>query len=155
MRLKDELKEGRMTTQAIQTGPRIVHIDRGSNDQWGISVTSDADMWTPFSIDAKVGDMNTKEEMKTKWEHAHRGSMSCCHQWQRGRLLMKLSLMPTQDVINATKSHLQCLEPLQSGFVPWSTLNPVNKVLVPTRMKLEATTLLKTLKTLEMVLKPW
>ena len=147
MRLEIELKGERMVTPGIQTGPRIVHIDRGSSEQW--SDILDTDIWSPFAIDAEKG------EMMTKWKHGHRGSMSCCHQWQRGRLLMKLSLMPTQDVINATKSHLQCLEPLQSGFVPWSTLYQVNKVLVPTRMNLEAATLLKTLKTLKMVLKPW
>ena len=46
------------------------------------------------------------------------------------------------------------LDPLQSGFVPWSSLYPVDKVPVPTRLDLEATTLLKMLKTLKMVLNP-
>ena len=75
--------------------------------------------------------------------------------------------MAPQVVIDATKSHLQCtrmedpntltssaLEPLQIWFVLCSTLYPVDKVLVPTRMDFEATTLLMMLKTLEMVLKP-
>ena len=93
MRLEDELKGERMVTPGIQTGPRIVHGDKGRKHQW--SVILDTCMWTPFSIDAKGGEMKTKGEMQTKGEHAHRGSMSCCHQWQRGRLLMKLSLMPT------------------------------------------------------------
>ena len=39
--------------------------------------------------------MKTKREIKTKWEHARMGSISCCHQWQRGILLMKIPLMPT------------------------------------------------------------
>ena len=54
------------------------------------------------------------------------------------------------------------LEPLQKWFVLWSTLYPVDKILVPTRLDLEAITLLKMLKTvlmmlktLEMVLKHW
>ena len=42
------------------------------------------------------------ERWRQKWEHAHRGSMSCCHQWQRGRLLMKLSLMPTWSCSGST-----------------------------------------------------
>ena len=79
---------------------------------------------------------------------------------------MGLAVAP-QEVINATKSLLQCtgmddpstltsssLEPLQRWFVLWSTLYPVNKVLVPTRMDLGATTSLTMLKTLEMMLKP-
>ena len=33
MRLEDELKEERMITPGVQIGPRIIHIDRGSNDQ--------------------------------------------------------------------------------------------------------------------------
>ena len=58
--------------------------------------------------------------------------------------------MALQDVIDATKSHLQCIDPLQSGFapcsaldplqrgfVPWSTLYPVDKVPVPTSLDLE------------------
>ena len=49
----------------------------------------DIGMCTPFVIDAKGG------EMKKKWEYANLGSMSCCHQWKMGRLLMKLSLIPT------------------------------------------------------------
>ena len=97
MRLENELKGERMVTPGIETGPRIVRIDRGSSQQW--SEISETGMWTPFAIDAKGGEMKTKGEMQgemqTKREHAHRGSMSCCHQWQRGRLLMKLSLMPT------------------------------------------------------------
>ena len=69
-------------------------------------------------------------------------------------------------VIDATKSLLQCtdmddpstltssaLEPLQRWFVLWSTLYPVDKVLVPTRLDLGATTLLAMLKTLLMMLK--
>ena len=66
----------------------------------------------------------------------------------------RLSLMPPSLTCSA-------LDPLQSGFVPRSTLYPVDKVPVTTRMDLEATTLLKMLKTLlmvlitlEMVLKP-
>ena len=62
-------------------------------------------MWAPFAIDAKGGEMKTKGEMQTKGDHAHRGSMSCCHQWQRGRLLMKLSLMPTWTCSNPTWVH--------------------------------------------------
>ena len=61
--------------------------------------------------------------------------------------------MAPWDVIDATKSHLQCLDLLQSGFVPSSTLYPVDKVLVPTILDVYATTLLKMLKTLETVLK--
>ena len=69
--------------------------------------------------------------------------------------------MAPWDVINATKSHLA---------VPWIQNRvglcleapcPIDKVLVPTRPNLEATTLLNmlktllmALKTLEMVLKP-
>ena len=59
----------------------------------------------------------------------------------------KLSVMPPSLTCSA-------LDPLQSGFVPWSTLYLVDKVPVPTRLDLEATTLSKILKTLEMVLKP-
>ena len=33
IRLEDELKGEMMATPSIQTGPRIGHIDRGSNDQ--------------------------------------------------------------------------------------------------------------------------
>ena len=55
-----------------------MHVDRGSSGQ--LAMTSDTDMWSPFAIDAKGGEMKTKGEMMTKWEHAHRGSMSCCHQ---------------------------------------------------------------------------
>ena len=58
----------------------------------------------------------------------------------------RISLMPLSPTSNA-------LDPLQSGFVPWNTLYPVDKVLVPTRIDLDATTLLKMLKTLLMVLK--
>ena len=28
-------------------------------------------------------------------------------------------------VIDATKSHVQCLDPLQSGFAPYSALDPL------------------------------
>ena len=51
----------------------------------------------------------------------------------------RMSLMPPSPTYSA-------LDHLQSGFVPWSTLYPVDKVPVPTRMDLEATTLLKMLK---------
>ena len=71
-------------------------------------------------------------------------------QWPR-----RLSLMPPNPTCSA-------LDPLQSGFVPSSTLYLVDRVLVPTRMNIEATALLKKLKillmmlkTLEIVLKPW
>ena len=33
MRLENELKGERMVTPGIETGPRIVHIDRGSSQQ--------------------------------------------------------------------------------------------------------------------------
>ena len=33
LRLDDELEGERMVTPGIQTGPRIMHIDRGSSDQ--------------------------------------------------------------------------------------------------------------------------
>ena len=62
----------------------------------------------------------------------------------------RFSLMPPSLTCSA-------LDPLQSLFVPWSTLYPVDKVPIPTGMDLVATTLLKmlmVLKTLEMVLKP-
>ena len=62
----------------------------------------------------------------------------------------RLSLMPPSLTCSA-------LDPLQSGFVPWRTLYPVDKVPIPTRLDLVATTLLKmlmVLKTLKMVLKP-
>ena len=36
-------------------------------------------------------------------------------------------------------STCSALDPLQSGFVPWSTLYPVDKVPVPTRLDLDAT----------------
>ena len=82
--------------------------------------------------------------------------------------------MAPQVVIDASKSLLQCtgmddlntltssaLDPLQRWVMPWSTLYPINKVLVPTRLDLGATTLLMMLKallmlmkTLEMALKP-
>ena len=75
--------------------------------------------------------------------------------------------MAPQVVIDATKSLLLCtsmdnpssltssaLEPLQRWFVLWSTLYPVDKVLLPRRLDLGATTLLMMLKTLLMVLKP-
>ena len=74
--------------------------------------------------------------------------------------------MAPRVVIDATKSLLQCtgmddpitltssaLDPLQRWFVLWSTLYPVDKVLVPTRLDLGATTLLAMLKTLLMMLK--
>ena len=57
-----------MVTPGIQTSPRIVHIDRGSSQQR--SEISDSGMWTPFSIDAKGG------EMKTKGEHELLSSMT-------------------------------------------------------------------------------
>ena len=82
--------------------------------------------------------------------------------------------MAPQVVIDATKSLLQsiglddpntltsiALDPLQRWFVLWITLYPVDKVPIPTRLDIGATTLmemLKTvlmmLKTVEMVLKP-
>ena len=31
--LENELKGERLATPSIQTGPRIVHVDRGSNDK--------------------------------------------------------------------------------------------------------------------------
>ena len=70
-----------------------------------------------------------------------------CHWCQHG-----LAVAP-RDVVDATKSHLQCLDPLQRGLVSWSTLYPVDKVPVPTRLDLDATTLLKMLKTLPMMMK--
>ena len=45
------------------------------------------------------------------------------------------------------------LEPIQRWFVLWSTLYPVDKVLVPVRLDLGATTLLTMLKTLMLMLK--
>ena len=45
------------------------------------------------------------------------GSMSCCHQWQRGRLLMKLSLMPTWTCSGPTGCHWCHQVPLA---VPWT-----------------------------------
>ena len=45
------------------------------------------------------------------------------------------------------------LEPLQKWFVLWSTLYPIDKILVPTRLDIRATTLLTMLKTLLMMLK--
>ena len=36
MRLENELKGERMVTPDIQTGPRIVHIDRGSKYQLAV-----------------------------------------------------------------------------------------------------------------------
>ena len=68
MRLENELKGERMVTPDIETGPRIVHIDRGSSQQW--SKISDTGMCTPFAIDAKGG------EMKTKGEHELLSSMT-------------------------------------------------------------------------------
>ena len=62
-------------------------------------------------------------------------------QWPHGMLLMPPS------------PNCSALDPLQSGFVPSSTFYPVDKVLVPTSLDLDATTLVKTLTTLEMVLK--
>ena len=127
MRLENELKGERMVTPGIETGPRIVHIDRGSSYPW--SEISETGMWTPFAIDAKGG------EMKTKGEHAHRGSMSCCHQWQRGRLLMKLSLMPTWSLacggcpwleVEALVLIESMKEPLKMPW--WRTLKMPSKV---------------------------
>ena len=89
-------------------------------------------------------------EQQTTSKSADKVSKLCwwnCHWCQHG-----LAVAP-RDVIDATKSHLQCLDPLQSGFVPWSTLYPVDKVLVPTSLDLDATTLRKMLKTLLMVLR--
>ena len=51
--------------------------------------------WCQRGINENKGRYEDKLKIKTKGEHAHRGVMSFCHQWQRGRLLMKLSLMPT------------------------------------------------------------
>ena len=45
------------------------------------------------------------------------GGMSCCHQWQRGRLLMKLSLMPTWTCSSPTGCHWYHQVPLA---VPWT-----------------------------------
>ena len=79
MRLESELKGERMVTPGIQTGPRIVHIDRGSSQQW--SVILDADTWTPFVIDAKGG------EMKTKGEHAHKGEHELLSSMTKGEIV--------------------------------------------------------------------
>ena len=78
---------------------------------------------------------------------------------------MGLTVAP-QAVIDATKSLLQCtgmddpstltsssLAPLQRWLVLWSTLYPVDKVPIPTRLDLGATTLLTMLNTLLMMLK--
>ena len=62
----------------------------------------------------------------------------------------RMSLMPPSSTCSALTPYR---DPLQSRFVPWSTLYPVDKVPVPTRLDLDATTLLKMLKTLLMVLK--
>ena len=61
--------------------------------------------------------------------------------------------MAPQVVIDATKSHLQCLEPLSEWVCALKHLVLDYKVLIPTRMDLGATTLLKMLKTLLMVMK--
>ena len=76
--MENELKGERMVTPGIETGPRIVHFDRGSSQQ--LSEFSETGMSAPFAIDAKGGEIKTKGEMKTKGEHAHKGSISCCHQ---------------------------------------------------------------------------
>ena len=105
-------------------------------------------MWTPFEIDAKGG------EMKKKWGHAHKGSMSFCHQWQRGILLMKLSFMLTWTWSGPMGCHWCHQIP---PAVPWSLTEWVCalKHLLPIRMNLEATTLLKMLKTCWWFWRPW
>ena len=73
---------------------------------------------------------------------------------------------PHRFSLMAPSPTCSALDTLQSGFWPWipyrvglcleapCKLYPVDKVLVPTMIDLGATTLLKMLKTLEMVLKP-
>ena len=41
MRLENELKGERMVTPSIETGPRIVHIDRGSKTSEQLAVIRD------------------------------------------------------------------------------------------------------------------
>ena len=74
MTLENELKGERMVTPGIQTGPRIVHIDRESSEQW--LEISDTGMWTPFAFDAKGGEMKTKVE---RWRQ--KGSMLTGGAW--------------------------------------------------------------------------
>ena len=71
--------------------------------------------WTIFSgntiVKVKIGKIIVDEividaNMDLQWPH-------------------RLSLMPPSPTFSA-------LDPLQSGFVPWSTLYPVDKVPVPT-----------------------
>ena len=81
-------------------------------------------MWTPFSIDAKGGEMKTKGEMHTSREHELLSSMT------KGEIVDEIVIqhglaVAPQDVIDATKSQLQCLDPLQSGFAPCSALDPL------------------------------
>ena len=66
----------------------------------------------------------------------------------------RVSLMPPSPTCSA-------LDPLNRWFVLWSTLYPVEKVLVPTRLDLGGTTLLmmpktllKMMKSLVIMLKP-
>ena len=46
--------------------------------------------------------------------------------------------MAPRVVIDDTSLTCSALDPLQSGFVPWITLYPVDKVPVPTRLDPEA-----------------
>ena len=68
--------------------------------------------------------------------------------------------MAPQDAIDATNSHLQCLGPLTEWVCTLQCLGPLTewvcalKHLVLTRLDLVATTLLKMLKALLMILKP-
>ena len=73
------------TTRTIEKG-REVDV-RGSMPWGGAVMSKDV----PFAIDAKGG-----EKLWTGGD-CSQGEPECCHQWQRGRLLIRLSLMPTMS----------------------------------------------------------
>ena len=66
--------ESEQVAQFVYTGPQNqmirMHVDRGSCLQIRCD---EMQLMSPFAIDAKGGE-------RFRWEHALRGSMSCCHQ---------------------------------------------------------------------------
>ena len=75
-------------TSSMQNLPALRKLwENKSGRMWcmmigGVTCSYDVmQLMSPFAIDAKGGE-------RFRWEHALRGSMSCCHQWKRGTLLL-------------------------------------------------------------------
>ena len=48
------------------------------------------------------------ERREAWWKGEHKLLNECCHQWQRGRLLIELSLMPIEDHQGSSSFHWNC-----------------------------------------------